>query len=189
MGNTADAHAEGKKVKREDEPCVFHLGGKIGWVDRGGSEPHKWSNLPVVKRFREDHVTKGRQKRMPNKAGCRRDRRRAGALFSRRAGQTKDPRIFLAANIPSRRPTAAMTANPMDSAVGRISRVNGLAIRFARPPDTICYGISRYCLLGVVAPTPESWSRLGYLKLPSSRTGLEISLLGITFFLAFRRNK
>lgn len=55
MGNTADAHTEGKKVKREDEPCVFHLGGKIGWVDRGGSEPYKWSNLPVVKRFREDH--------------------------------------------------------------------------------------------------------------------------------------
>lgn len=72
------------KVKREDEPRVFHLGGKIGGVDRGGSGLHKWPNLPV-KRFREDRVMKGRQKRMPNRqvaAGIG-----DGQVYFSRAGQ------------------------------------------------------------------------------------------------------
>lgn len=143
-------------------------------VNRGGSGPHKWSNLPVVKRFREDHVTKGRQKKMPN-------RQVAVGIddgqvhFSRAQGRADkgSPRILLAANIPGRRPTTAMTANPMDSTVGRISRVNGLAIRSA---DTICYGISRYCLLGVIAPKAEI--RIFKIVLQSN---LQILFYGRTF--------
>lgn len=35
------------------------------WLEEGLG--YKWPNLPVVKRFRVDHITKGRQKRMPNR--------------------------------------------------------------------------------------------------------------------------
>lgn len=162
-----------------------------GWIEEGpghvsGPIYRSWNGFVRTNMLRRDD-----RRGMPNKAGCRRDRRRAGALFSRRTGRTKDPRIFLPANIPKQKADRSNDGKP-DGFPSSDEFLEWMVRRYALRDRRTRYAMEFHAIVcsGCLHQLPRAGiSRLGYLKLPSSRTGLEISLLGITFFLAFRRNK
>lgn len=86
-------------TKRDDDnPHAFYFERKRDWTaDSRRDTDHKWSNLPVVERFRARKVAGRTEPRRDDKTTlcrqvARRGRRQAGAPFSRRAEQTKGPR-------------------------------------------------------------------------------------------------
>lgn len=94
------------------------------------------------------HYKGGERQEDAKQAGCR-GRHQAGAPFS--AKQTKEPRILLADGILTRKP--ANSNDPMDSAIGRISRVSGpVDARVTAEHDPPWNFMPLY---GMVTSTPE----------------------------------
>lgn len=118
------------KVKQKGDLRAFHPG-KIGESERvqaiSGPIYRSWNGFVwkvVVRSCCEGGW--GNDRRTPNGQVAARGRRRAGAPFSRRVRQTKDPRIlFWRMVFRAENWLTAVMPNSMDSAIGWISRASG----------------------------------------------------------------
>lgn len=147
---------------------------EIGRQTRGGI---RTTSGPIYRSW--NGFGRGRWRAGPSREGTTR-RRCAGRLPAgvgvkqvhlSRAEQSRqrDPEILLAAGTLNGRLAAAMTPNPMDSAGGRISRVNGCLAAGYDP----LWNFTPLCVRGGCTGPPRagrhSSESSGYLKLPCVR--------------------
>lgn len=110
----------------------------------------------------------GDDRRTPNGQVAARGQRRAGAPFSRRAGQGRQrtPESSWRMVFRAEGQLTAMTPNPMDSAVGRISRTSDpVDARVTAEHDPL-WNFKPLCVWGGCTDSREGWpSRFGIIRI------------------------